>query len=204
MMSKKVGICIPVYEHIGNENLAQAIWSIKSNSGGWDYQLSLGIGHNSVAKNRNKALARLDDDIDIVLMMDDDVLVPYNFIGGLHMDLGSDATPYNIGVVGASMVGPRGERQNDCHPNDIETTWRETINLPGTCFMYNRKDTPIVFDEKYQGSQWEDTDAMRQVQAMGQMTICSTRVQILHKNNWSQNKWWEENKAHFISKWGKP
>ena len=201
MTSEKIGICIPVYDHIGNENLAAAIWSIKSNSPGWDYQLSLGIGKNCVAKNRNKALARLDPDIRKVIMMDDDVLVPYNFITGLKMDLDYRE---EIGVVGASMVGPRGEAQNDCHPNAIEGNWRVTINLPGTCFMYDRVDTPIVFDEAYLGSQWEDTDAMRQVQAMGQKTVCTSRVQIMHRNNWSENKWWAENKMHFYSKWPKP
>jgi GT2 family glycosyltransferase len=198
----RVGICIPVYNHIDNENLAQAIWTLENCAMDVDYQLQLGIGRNCVARNRNKALARLHPTTRYVLMADDDILAPPDYLGKM-MEIMDDNE--DIGALSACMLGARGQRQNDCSPYNIPdgVSFVDNVNIPGTFFMYDRIKTPVEFDERYQGSQWEDTDAMRQIQAAGFRTVVTSEIQILHRNNWSQNKYWEENKALFYSKWGK-
>lgn len=197
-----IGICIPCYNHVDNDGLAQAIWTMQMGSD-LPYQLALGIGRACVAKNRNKALARLDPDIKWVLMSDDDILAPPGFLSLLMKPFLEHP---DIGVVSATMLGARGEKQNDCYPGNIPEGQEllDRKNPPGTFFLYNRERTPIEFDERYLGSQWEDTDAMRQVQAVGLRTVITNRVTIMHKNNWSQNKYWEDNKRLFASKWGLP
>jgi hypothetical protein len=42
---------------------------------------------------------------------------------------------------------------------------------------------------------------MMQVKAQGFRTVATGNVVILHKNNWSENKYWNENKALFNKKW---
>ncbi len=193
----KVGVVIPVYNYISNTNLAQAQYTIEQCSD-LPYQLSLGIGPQCVAKNRLKGEARLDPSIRYVIQMDDDVLVPPGFMSKLLSVLLSQD---GVGAVSAVMYGPRGEAQNDLHPDRVPVGTVKECLPPGTCFMYDREKTPIAWDPAYQGSQWEDTDAMMQVRAAGFKTVASGNVQILHKNSWSENKWWNENKAHFQSKW---
>lgn len=201
MSEERIGICIPIYDHVDNKGLGTLVWSINQNSQ-IPFKISMGIGRNCVAKNRNKALRALPEDIRFVLMVDDDVILPY----------GWDTTMYGMllryrdfGVISATMMGPRGEAQNDLHPEAFEvgTELVERKILPGTCFMYDRARTPIVFDENYEGSQWEDTDAMMQVHQMGKKTGVTPLVQIIHANNWSENKYWGQNKALFEAKWGK-
>jgi GT2 family glycosyltransferase len=196
---QQIGICIPVYEHIGNEGLAQLIWTANQGSD-LPFMISMGVGKQPVAKNRNKALKRLPDSIEWVLMVDDDVLLPPGYASLLMKPMLEDKT---IGAVSAVMSGARGEAQNDCHPGATgDKEIKDIVNLPGTCFMYNRERVgDAAFDENYQGSQWEDTDFMRQITTQGLRTVITSRVSIIHKNNWSQNKYWEENKEYFYSKW---
>jgi len=195
--SPKIGIVIPVYNYVGNTNLAQAIYTIEQCCD-MPYQLSLGIGPHCVAKNRVKGESRLDPSIRYVLQMDDDVLVPPHFASEMVQVLQSQD---NIGAVSAVMVGPTGAAQNDLSYDAIGPGVVKECLPPGTCFMYDRKDVPIVWDTRYQGSQWEDTDAMMQIRATGKKTVATGNVQIMHKNNWSENKWWNENKALFTEKW---
>jgi hypothetical protein len=201
-----IGIVIPVYNYVNNTNLAQAMYTVEQCSD-LPYQLSLGIGPQCVAANRIKGEQRLDPAIRYVIQMDDDVLVPPGFMskflsviqqGTSHGDALGEAT---IGAVSAVMYGPRGEAQNDLHPDVVPVGTQKKCLPPGTCFMYDRKATPVMWDMKYQGSQWEDTDAMMQIRKAGLDTVATGNVQILHKNSWSENKWWNENKAHFESKW---
>jgi len=205
----KIGIVIPVYNYVNNTNLAQAIYTIEQCSD-LPYQLSLGIGPQCVAKNRIKGEKRLDPGIDWIIQMDDDVLVPPGFMSKMLSVLMqgtakgavramNEATRY--GAVSAVMYGPRGETQNDLHPDRVPIGTIQTCLPPGTCFMYNRRVTPIEWDTQYQGSQWEDTDAMMQIRSQGYLLAATGNVQIMHKNSWSENKWWKENKAHFHSKW---
>lgn len=202
-----IGIVIPVYNYVNNTNLAQAIYTVEQGSD-LPYQLSLGIGPQCVAKNRIKGEKRLDPSIRYVIQMDDDVLVPPGFMSKMLSVLQQgtshgDKEGAAIGAVSAVMYGPRGEAQNDLHPDNVPIGTQKDCLPPGTCFMYDRLATPILWDTRYQGSQWEDTDAMKQVQRWGCRTVATGNVQILHKNSWSENKWWNENKAHFESKWGK-
>jgi len=195
--SPPVGICIPVYNTAGNTNLAQAQYTVRQ-CVDLPYQLSLGVGAQCVAKNRLKAEARLDPSIRYVIHMDDDVLVPPHFASKFVQILQSQD---RVGVVSAVMYGPRLEAQNDLHPSRIQPGQVVECLPPGTCFAYDREKTPIAWDGEYLGSQWEDTDAMMQIKALGYKTVATGCVVIMHKNNWSENKFWEENKARFMSKW---
>jgi GT2 family glycosyltransferase len=197
-----VGIVIPVYNHVGNENLAATVFTIER-CADLPYQISLGIGPNCVAKNRNKGLARLDPDIEFILMADDDILVPPGFLSKMVSTLLQNKA--KIGMVSATMMGPRGEPQNDLHPNAIPPGHIEPRILPGTCVLYNRKRTPIEWDENYVGSQWEDTDGWAQVRKMGFQTVANGNVQIMHKNPMSGGgrKYWEQNQGYFFKKWGR-
>jgi hypothetical protein len=199
VMHEKVGIVIPVYNPIANVNLAQTQWCIKQCSD-LPYQLSLGVGPQCVAANRIKGEARLNDDIRFVIHMDDDVLLPPHFMSQLLSVLVSQD---NVGAVSAVMSGARGNPQNDVSPAVIPVGKVQEIEfLPGTCFAYDREKTPIVWDAEYQGSQWEDTDAMMQVKAQGYRTVATGNVQIIHRNNLNKAvKFWKENKAHFQTKW---
>ncbi|HUW11892.1 MAG TPA: hypothetical protein VM537_19350, partial [Anaerolineae bacterium] len=153
-----------------------------------------------VAANRIKGEARLAPDIRFVIHMDDDVLLPPHFMSQLLSVLVSQD---NVGAVSAVMTGARGEVQNDINPTRIPVgTVQASDHLAGTCFAYDREKTPIVWDAEYQGSQWEDTDAMMQIKAQGYRTVATGNVQIIHRNNLNKAaKFWNENKAHFISKW---
>lgn len=194
-----IGIVIPVYDAWNNHNLDRAIYTIEQ-CVDLPYQLSLGVGKQCVAANRIKGEARLDPSIDWVLHMDDDVLVPPGFTSRLLSVLMQGTSKY--GAVSAVMHGPARKAQNDLNPDDIPIGKVKTCLPPGTCFMYNRRVTPIKWDVGYGGSQWEDTDAMMQIKAEGYLTCANGNVQIMHMNNWFENKWWNENKARFFSKWG--
>lgn len=201
-----VGIVIPVYDAWNNHNLDRAIYTIEECCD-LPYQLKLGVGKNCVAKNRNKGLAKVDSRIEYIIMMDDDVLVgpgfASKFVSVLQQGTSHDRVPEaaGVGVVSAVMYGPGRKPQNDLHPDAVPPGKQIDCLPPGTCFAYNRARTPIVFDEDYQGSQWEDTDAMMQVKALGQSTVATGNIQIMHMNNWSENKWWNENRARFMAKW---
>lgn len=199
VMHEQVGIVIPVYEPLGNANLAQVQWSIRQNSD-LPYQLSLGCGQRPVAQNRLKAEARLNDDIRFVIHMDDDVTLPPHFMSQLLSVLVSQD---NVGAVSAVMVGSRCQPQNDVNPMDIPYGKTKEIEfLPGTCFAYDRKKTPIVWDPNYLGSQWEDTDAMMQIKAQGFRTMATGNVTIVHKNNLkAAASNWNENRDYFKQKW---
>lgn len=192
-----LGICVPVYNQVGNANLAQLIWSIGQCSD-LPYQLSLGVGPVCVARNRLKAEARLDPSIKYVMHVDDDVLLPPHFASKLVCVLSVDE---GVGAVSALMSGARGEPQNDLHPTAFSPGEVRECLPPGTCFVYNRERTPIVWDAEYQGSQWEDTDGMMQIKAAGKRLVATADVQILHKNNLSQNKYWNQNRERFVQKW---
>lgn len=195
--SPRVGICIPVYASIGNDGLPTVLYGIEQCCD-LPYQLSVGLSPNSVAKNRIKAEARLSDDIRYVIHMDDDIVLPPFFASKLVQVLQSQD---NVGAVSAVMMGVRGQAQNDLHPDAVPPGEIKETTPPGTCFAYDRKKTPVEWDTAYLGSQWEDTDAMRQIQAQGYKTVATGNVVIMHKNNWSENKHWNENKAHFEEKW---
>jgi hypothetical protein len=145
-----------------------------------------------------------------VLQVDDDVLLPPHFLSkmvsvlmqGTSKDRAPDAA--KIGAVSAVMMGPRGEAQNGLHPNNIDIGQVVEALIPGTCFMYNRTRTPIEWDPKYLGSQWEDTDGIVQIRQQGYKTVATGNVRIMHRNPMSGGgkKHWQENREYFLSKWG--
>jgi hypothetical protein len=196
-----IGIVVPVYNHVENTNLAATIFTIE-HCADLPYQLSLGIGPNCVAKNRQKGEARLAPEIEYVLQIDDDVLVPPGFLSKMLSVLEQAAS--KVGAVSAVMTGPRGEAQNGLFPGNIPPGRVVDALIPGTCFMYNRKRTPVEWDFKYKGSQWEDTDGIMQIRKKGYRTVATGNVQIMHRNPMSGGgvKYWNENKEYFISKWG--
>ena len=193
-----IGIVIPVYATIGNAGLPLVQYGIEQ---GCDlpYQLSMGVGPNCVAKNRIKGEARLDPSIRFVIHMDDDVALPPFFASKLLSVLLQQ--PGDIGAVSATMMGMRGEKQNNLHPDAVPPGAQIDTLIPGTCFIYDREKTPILWDTRYQGSQWEDTDGIMQIRRWGKRTVATGNVAIMHRNNWSENEYWNENKAHFNSKW---
>lgn len=197
-----VGVCIPVYNAVGNMKLASAVWSLDQCSD-LPYQLSLGIGPNGVAKNRVKAEQRIDPSIRYILITDDDIIASPHWASKMIGILQADK---NIGAVSAVMMGPRGERQNGLHPELIGPGEIVDALIPGTFVMYDRKKTPIVWDVEYQGSQWEDTDGMIQIKQQGFRLVATGDVQIMHKNEAMSEgktpKFWQENKDHFMKKWG--
>jgi hypothetical protein len=195
---EKVGIVIPVYATIGNENLGLVQYSIEQCCD-LPYQLSMGIGQRCVAANRIKGEARLDHSIRYVIHMDDDVVLPPFFASNLLSVLLQQ--PRDIGAVSVTMMGMRGEAQNNLHPDKVPVGTQIDALIPGTCFIYDREKTPIVWDTNYQGSQWEDTDAMMQIWARGLRTVATGNVTIMHRNNWTESKHWNENKALFDKKW---
>lgn len=197
-----IGVCIPVYNAVGNLNLASAVWSIEQCSD-LPYQLSLGISPNCIAKNRIKAEKRIGSSIRHILALDDDVIVAPYYASKMAKVLIENP---DIGIVSAIMMGPRGEKQNGLHPENIGPGEIVDAMIPGTCIMYDRERTPIKWDTAYKHSQWEDTDAVLQVRGMGFRTVALGDVQIMHRNNAMASgklpPFWDENKKYFLSKWG--
>ena len=193
-----VGIVIPIYSTIGNDNLALVQYGIEQCCD-MPYQLSMGVGPRCVAANRIKGEQRLDRNIRYIIHMDDDVVVPPFFASKLLSVLLQQ--PGDIGAVSVTMMGMRGEAQNNLHPDMVPVGTQIDTLIPGTCFIYDRQKTPILWDMEYQGSQWEDTDAMMQIRAQGFRTVATGNVTIMHRNNWTESKHWNENKALFNKKW---
>ncbi len=205
----KVGICIPVYNAVDNQHLATTVFTLEQGSD-LDYQLSLGIGPNCVAKNRNKALERIDPEIRYIVMADDDIVASPFWASKMVSTLeqftshGRNREEQRYGMVSATMMGPRGEPQNHIHPDRIPPGEVQDVGLvPGTFIMYDRVLCPIEWDENYKQSQWEDTDAAMQVQQFGYKVAVNGNVQIIHKSPLKAvgGQVWDENKAYFQSKW---
>jgi hypothetical protein len=142
---EKVGIVVPVYATIGNDNLGSVLYGV-TQCVDLPYQFSMGVGPNCVAANRIKGEARLDPSIRYIIHMDDDVLLPPHFASKLISVLRQQ--PGDIGVVSAAMMGMRGEKQNDLHPDTLQPGEQRDCLPPGTCFAYDREKTPIVWDRE--------------------------------------------------------
>lgn len=138
----------------------------------------------------------------MILMMDDDVLVPPGFASKMLRCLDRGA------VVACRMTSPDGSPQNGLaklKPGEVVE-----CTPPGTCFVYDRTKVPAEFDEGYEGSQWEDTDFMVQVQQLGLKTVATGDVHIIHDNPFFRQEMteekkevWNRNRARFVSKWPK-
>jgi glycosyltransferase involved in cell wall biosynthesis len=189
-----VNIIIPVYE--ATSNLFRTVWSVK-HSADMPYHLIIAEEKQCVAKNRNAGLERAEGNL--IVFIDDDVLLPGGWLSLLAAALEQHE---KIGVVSAQMTGLGGQAQNGLH--DIPRNQLAQCTPPGTCFMYDRKKLEgCTFDEEYTGSQWEDTDFMKQVQAMGLICVASGSVWILHDNQFTEanKEVWLQNEKRFNEKW---
>ncbi|MBU0755083.1 MAG: glycosyltransferase, partial [Planctomycetes bacterium] len=189
-----VSIIIPAYED--TEKLRRVLWSIEETAD-LPYELIISRAKQCVARNRNAGLDR--SSCDLVVFMDDDVLLPAGWLSQLVAVLASD---HRFGAVATLLRFPNGSPQTtrpDLGPGE---NWE--ISAPGTCFVYSRaRVNDLRFDEKYQGSQWEDTDWMWQVMAMGLITVVTGDVCVIHDHALQENQWLIENMTYFNEKWGR-
>jgi hypothetical protein len=188
-----VSIIIPAYDD--TPKLRRALWSIRQTAD-MPYELIVSRARQCVAKNRNAGLALATQDL--VMFLDDDVILPPGWMSRLVAVLGSHA---EYGAVCTHLTFADGSpqtRRPDLRPGDF---WE--ITIPGTCIVYSRSRVhDIRFDENYQGSQWEDTDWMWQVERQGLKVGMTGDVWALHDHADSENKWLVPNAEYFRGKWG--
>lgn len=194
---------IPAFQKTAK--LWRTLWSLRSTCD-LPYELIVAEAKQSVAKNRLAGLEQATHDL--VVMMDDDVLLPSCWASKLAFIYQRDET---IGALSAMMTSPNGAPQNDLYnlaPGEV----RDCRFPPGTCFLYSRERTAgCEFDPAYIESQWEDTDFMAQVQAKGLRTCATGAVHILHDNTFiregertpEKQRVWDHNAEVFNGKWGR-
>ena len=187
-----ITIIIPAYDD--TPQLRRAIWSIRRTTD-LPFQLVVARAKQSVAKNRNLGLSRAK--CDLIAFMDDDVLLPPGWASQLVAVL---ARSKQMGAVSAHLMFSDGSpqtRRADLAPGEF---WE--ITIPGTCFVFSRQRvTGAFFDENYQGSQWEDTDWVWQLHAMGLTTGVCGDVCVVHDHNDAENRWLKQNGEYFRGKW---
>ena len=193
-------VIIPCYER--GVKLNRTLWSIMQTAD-MPYRILISEEKQSVAKNRNAALAKVDTDL--IAQMDDDVILPPFWMSKMAAILERDG----VGVCAVRMTSPDGTPQNDLA--NLKPGTIVDCTPPGTLFMYDRTVVDgCEFDEEYIGSQWEDTDFMMQVKKKGLLTVASGDVWILHDQSSVEEgskmkelsaSPYEANKALFIHKW---
>lgn len=188
-----VSVIIPAYDDTAK--LRRALWSIRQTAD-MPYELIVSRARQCVAKNRNAGLELATQDL--VIFLDDDVLLPPGWMSRLVAVL---AAHRDYGAVCAHLTFADGSpqtRRPRLQPGEL---WQ--ITIPGTCFVYSRARVhDIRFDENYQGSQWEDTDWMWQVERQGLKVGMTGDVWALHDHADSENKWLVPNAEYFRGKWG--
>ncbi len=189
-----VSVIIPALEECAR--LQRAIASVRATAD-LPYQLVVSRARQCVAKNRNAGLSRATQDL--VAFLDDDVVLAPGWMSRLASALEQHA---DIGAASAHLVFPDGSPQSRRPALAPGELWEVTI--PGTCFMYSRARVGDTrFDERYVGSQWEDTDWMWRVQRRGLRTVVVGGVTVVHDHDLRENQWLAENRAHFEQVWGR-
>ena len=192
--ARGVSVIIPAYEDC--ERLRRAIWSVEQTAD-MPYELIVSCAPRSVAANRNAGLDRASQDL--CAFLDDDVLLPACWMSRLAAVLAASEA---VGAASGHLVFPDGSPQTRRERLADGALW--DVPIPGTCFLYSRARVEDQrFDERYQGSQWEDTDWIWRVRARGLRTVVVGGVRVVHDHQLRENKWLQENMGHFKETWGR-
>lgn len=189
-----ISVIIPAYEDV--PRLRRAMWSVQQTAD-LPFELIVVCEKQSVAKNRNAGLERATQDL--VAFLDDDVLLPACWMSRLIKVLDSSD---DIGAVSALARYPNGAPQTWRQELGEDELWE--ITPAGACFAYSRsRVNDRRFDERYLGSQWEDTDWFWSLQQQGLRAVVTGSVVIVHEVIDAERPWLAENMRAFHDKWGK-
>jgi len=184
-----VDIVIRVFQP--NTDSIQTIQSILYNTK-QEINLILVKSRKGNCENGNIGLERCKTDI--IGILDDDILVPKDWLTPLLEDFRNYP---EIGVVSPKIVGFNGETQNVTSKLPENELWESWISS-SCCLIRN---IGVRFDENYKGSQCEDLDLFWQIKKKGYITVCDTRVVVKHKQKLT-NQNFQVNKKYFVKKWG--
>lgn len=176
--------------------LRRAIWSV-TETADLPFELIVRPNAECVAANRNRGLS--DARYDLVAFVDDDVLLPARWMSRLAACL---VRHRDVGAVSGHLRFPDGSPQ--MRRVDLADGELWDVLIPGTCFVYSRRRvSDLRFDEGYVKTQWEDTDWMWRVRALGLRTIVLGGVHVVHDYQFTERPGLEANLERFRTKWGR-
>jgi GT2 family glycosyltransferase len=152
----------------------------------------------SAAQNRN---AGLDQAKRLIVIMLDDDMTGFTTAWNERLIKPLDKYP-NLGIVSARLmnkdgsVGYMNSRNFDLKPDIVHVKV-----VPTACIAFQRVGE--YFDERYEGSGFEDTDFCLAMKKRGYQIAINNRVKLVHLHEQKNQKpHWGHNRSIFNEKWG--